>query len=522
MSRWLFVSIPLLVILIGVSPAFAKDIYFAPTSAGGNNGTDCADAYAYSDATYGWNQSSQQSAGNNLHVCSGTYTFAKGATILTSVNSGSSGSPITFIADQGVATFQAPYFSASGAIVIGNSYWTINGANNLTIQNTLNGTPGGSCIGGSCSYQQASRFIALNCTTCNVEIKQLTLADDYVHTAGSADGTGQPGNIGIIFLGSSNVTLDYITCHDSWTCFNGWGNNILAYNNTLYNCAAGWWFGSNAPTSSLVVHDNWFHDTGLWWTAADDFHLEDFHIFANSGSGSVSGLQVYNNHFGPENNSHYSTGAQTAHFFNEGPSVSPEIFNNLFDNGTTDFMPPIEISTSTGGSFTVSNALIVNNTFLGGYTGGGTGDENVILDSGVKGLTFENNVVTAGAGLVNQPGVFASGGLNQNAYDNGTSAPYAYQGNNEGSLTAWQSATGQDAASLYASIATLKVNSDGTLASGSPAIGLAVNLSSLGITALNSDKNGNPRPSSGAWDAGAYNGSSGALSPPTKLQAAVH
>jgi hypothetical protein len=38
----------------------------------------------------------------------------------------------------------------------------------------------------------------------------------------------------------------------------------------------------------------------------------------------------------------------------------------------------------------------------------------------------------------------------------------------------------------------------------SSAIGLGENLTNLGITALNSDKAGNPRPSTGPWDIGAY------------------
>jgi len=42
------------------------------------------------------------------------------------------------------------------------------------------------------------------------------------------------------------------------------------------------------------------------------------------------------------------------------------------------------------------------------------------------------------------------------------------------------------------------------LTSGSKAIGAGVNLTSLAITALDSDNLGNARPSSGAWDIGAY------------------
>ena len=501
--------------------AFATDIYFAPTSAGSNNGTSCGNAYAYSDATHGWSQSAQQSAGNNLHVCSGTYTLSAGGSFLNSVNSGTSGSPITWIADQGAVTVQAPYISGSGGATIGNAWWVLNGDNNLTIQNTLNGTSGGSCIGGSCSDQQASIFIELTCSTCNDVVENMSLVDNYVHSS-TGDNFGQAQSVGVYFLGSSNVTISGITCHDAWACLNGWGSNVLVYSNTFYNVATAWWFGPNVPTSSLIIHDNLCYDTGVWYTTADTFHLECFHIFPNSGTGNVSGLQFYNNFMGPQTN---SSGAQTADLFTEGPFTSPEIFNNVCYNLSTDFMPCFEFSTSTGGSFTWTNGLIVNNTTLqGSYSQGG--NESYIMDAGLTSVTFENNVVTAGIGLVDQPGSFASGGLNYNAYDSGTSSPFAYQGVNKSSLSAWQTATGQDANAIYDSISTLKISTTtGLLSSGSPIIGLGTNLTSLGITAL---ETGAPqtfgaggscgsgclaRPSSGAWDAGAYPYSSAGPTP---------
>src|SRR5205807_10323893 len=54
---------------------------------------------------------------------------------------------------------------------------------------------------------------------------------------------------------------------------------------------------------------------------------------------------------------------------------------------------------------------------------------------------------------------------------------------------------------------------DGQLQSGSVAIGAGVNLTSLGITSLNSDKAGLLRLTSGPWDAGAYRFAGGTLPP---------
>jgi len=65
-------------------PSFchATDIYFAQSAAGGNNGADCADAYAYTDGTHGINISGNWVAGNTLHIC-GTITGGNGANIVT-------------------------------------------------------------------------------------------------------------------------------------------------------------------------------------------------------------------------------------------------------------------------------------------------------------------------------------------------------------------------------------------------------------------------------------------------------
>jgi hypothetical protein len=75
----------------------------------------------------------------------------------------------------------------------------------------------------------------------------------------------------------------------------------------------------------------------------------------------------------------------------------------------------------------------------------------------------------------------------------------------ENNLAVWQKSCGCDLTSSYENPL---VNDDGTLQTGSPAVGFGMNLTSLGIDSLNYDKAGNARPSSGGWDAGAYEHSS--------------
>jgi hypothetical protein len=85
----------------------------------------------------------------------------------------------------------------------------------------------------------------------------------------------------------------------------------------------------------------------------------------------------------------------------------------------------------------------------------------------------------------------------------------------------WMSSSGFDS---HASIVNPNLTANFQLGSGSGAAG-GTNLSSLGITALNLDRAGNPRPTSGSWDRGAYQvgsaSGSNAPNPPTNLTVIV-
>lgn len=532
MSRWTTILSPLFVILVCAWTAAASDIYFAQTAAGSNNGTSCANAYAYNDSAHGWSVSSSQVAGNRLHVCSGTWTFGSGAVILTTSNAGTSSNPIQLIADQGSVTLQAPYFNAGGAIQITQANWVINGGSysNMTIQNTSNGTPGGGCVVGACSKQQASQFINFNGAS-NVTVENLTVANNYVLTPGASDGwcfnNCQPSNTSIEYINSNNILIDHVLCHDSWNCFNGWGNNVTISYTTAYNVAAASWYIAAGNVSGFQVHDNWWYGTGTWWTAGDDFHLENGHF--ETDGGSATGMMIYNNKFGPENNNHYGAGAQTSHIYISGNVSGLRFFNNLCANSPTDFMPCFE---ATNG---MPAATIVNNTFFSGAAQAGS--EGYSFDDGsITNLVFKNNVVVHGNGLVAQNGSFASGGLNNNAYDSQTPQQFGYDGANKTALSQWQNATGQDARAIYQSFSSLMVNADGTLQSGSPIIGLGANLGSLGIAALQSGApqdfgveggcgSGCIARGSGAWDGGAFPYSSSGgnpPNPPSNVVAVVH
>jgi hypothetical protein len=92
-----------------------------------------------------------------------------------------------------------------------------------------------------------------------------------------------------------------------------------------------------------------------------------------------------------------------------------------------------------------------------------------------------------------------------------------------GSHNIWYSASTPGSTAYATTIGVIEnplLNTNGTLQSGSPAIGVGTNLTSLGITALDSDYAGNARPLTGAWTIGAYNGGT-PPSPPSSLTGAV-
>ena len=119
--------------------------------------------------------------------------------------------------------------------------------------------------------------------------------------------------------------------------------------------------------------------------------------------------------------------------------------------------------------------------------------------------------------------------MHNNIYANCTSSNcFAFPGGYTTSFAAWQSYTNQDA-SPSAYVANADLSSAGVPQSGSPAIGVGANLTSLSlgsllnglIGTLDTDILGNPRPVIGPWVAGAYANSGTGPQPPTGLTGTV-
>ena len=465
-----------------------------------------------------------ESPGDISYIC-GTINAPAGATVLTIGWSGTSSAPIQLIFDSG-AIIQAPYLSASGGIVANGQSWvTINGGANGIIQNTLDGTSGQSCPGGACNVQSDSSAIYLTgCTHCTVE--NLNIASVYVRASGDTNQYG--AGINVRDSGISGAS------------------NVLLANNTISNAYSGisWFYGTNESgieikgdtigytnwgiavtalepldtVTGITIHDNNIHDHANW----DDYpspynnHHTGVFIFGNQTGNALSGCYVYNNYF----------------YGSFGSGVSPGLY--LDNSSTGDFtctaFNNVIVPSSTGsggkGALTAQNQsgsgpvdlIAYNNTIVA--TPASTGPSGLWVQGASMATTLENNIIYGWTyDLTTQTGA-GNPASNYNAWYTGVSALYYIGGAEYSTLEAWQSASGQDAGSISANpnlnLSTWVPNS------GSPVIGLGTNLYGIcsgqpnpGLGALCFDKNGTARPSSGNWDAGAYQNGSVVTIPPT-------
>jgi hypothetical protein len=533
---WVSVSFLLVFsFLLTASPGFASttsagNVYISQSGTG--SGTSCADALPvswFNNAANWGNGPTQIGPGTTAHLC-GTFTCTSTGqqNYLMVQGSGSSGNPITIKFETNALMTCAAWVNGHTPGVInlsGQSWIVLDGGTNGTIQNTLNGTAGASCLGGPCSLQDMTTFVYMSSGggAHDIEVKNLTCVDGYVHVAG-ADTSGGSTEC-VQFVNNNNITVDHITCHDTAVCINGWGNNFTMDFNELYNCNRCLTFGptGGGTLTNTVIHDNYIHDAGPWDNpGVDTFHHDGVHLFPG-GAATISGLQVYNNRFSQGGNC-----CQTADIYLEGNFTNPKVFNNVCDNTGGQWQWCLWTDDDIGGHTT--NPLIYNNTIVGNpYNANGA-----FRFRGTTGITFENNVFVGGGGLItldSTPSTIAF--ADYNTYDSGTGNGWNYNGTYSSTLLGWQTLCSCDVHSQLTAASAINLSSTGHPQSGSNVIGFATNLTSLGIALLDSDKPdpvgttgsgvGKARPSNGNWDGGAYQSGAAANrpAPPTGLTATV-
>jgi len=550
--------------------ASASDIYIAQNASGGNNGSDCADAHAASwfNSSSNWGSGSAKiGPGTTVHLCGAFAAPAGSNGFLTFQGNGSDGNPITVQFEAG-STISAPYWGTNGAISAnGGSYLVVDGvctasnsagqctATQGTVQATLNGSPGASCPGGPCQYQQNGFGVNLSpgsasCNNC--EIKNLTISNMYIHTAKSND---SGGNNGVELMGN-NISIDNNIIHDTcWAINTGYTSagtsNVSVFNNTLYNIDHGVAVGDdgNASLSGLYIYGNIIHDFSNWDTAGDYWHHDGIHVFANNSSKLAAPIAIYNNYIYGNWGNNLNAGIYIEVAVSGASIATHYVFNNIFapSSGTSANGAINDKVNGTCGSFYNNDGIGTGSVNAPGFNygeGGGTCSGGYVKNS-----------IFAGTGTNGNIGIYALNATptasDYNVWFNtylGDAMYYSANGQwfvcviHQPGCTgssAWDSTTGFDTHSTTSNplLTSSSSCSSGTAtgcnlsSSSSAAYSAGTNLYSTcngqpnpGLGALCYDYAGNQRPTSGNWDIGAfaYNGSGGsAPNAPTGLTASV-
>lgn len=514
----------LLGLTLSCGVAAANDVYVAQSSAGGNTGADCADAlvYTYFNTVGNWTSNAPTGTkigpGTTVHLC-GTFTAQAGASeYLVFQGSGTSGNPITLLFESG-AGLTAAYWSGPAIDIGSNSYVTINGGTNGIIQATQNGT-------GLANQQDNGVGVAgaHSANESNLIIENLTISNLYVHTctlpiANCTDEGGQ-NTYGIDVWDTSNLVITNNTISNvKWGIRYSYGSssysNVVISNNTISYVDHGVFAtpGSGAGTqTTFSANGNRITHLEVWDDQADDNHHDCFHINSVSGA-TFTAPAVYNNSCITDPGVNGNTcifGSPDANSM-----TAMQVFNNVCDSSlsTTNFFANCSL-----GIGLINNAVIVNNTVImpNANASGGTQPCTILLNGGTGG-TVENNILIYSALPEWFTGTGEYSAVDYNdfylVYSGGgwrmpTSTFYS-------TFSAWKTACGCDSHSFTTNP---NLNASYTPMAGSPVIGAGANLTSLGITALASDKAGNLRPSSGPWDVGAYEFVTG-VNPPAGLTA---
>jgi hypothetical protein len=513
----------ILALMLSASFAFGTTRYVAQTAGTFSGGTNCNGHTAITVATF---NAATQAPGDINYIC-GTLTASGGGSLLAPKGNGSSGSPVSIIFDTG-ATMTAPYWSVTaGAISLdGHSWYVVDGGtvcgrvgNASTGSDvTCNGQIIATANGNLLANQQTTVGIT-GAGMSNVEIRNVGFINLFVHPTGGAELADHTQQNAIRFTGSNNLIHNNYISNAGWALFTNFANGdtgVQIYNNYIANMDHGVAYATeNANTNAthLLIYGNHFGSMVNWDGCSGNCHHDSVHLFVCDAGCTGSALTgaIYNNLFSGD-----SGFSNTANIYYEG-TVHVHVFNNVVDNsccGENMNNGAIE----PGGT----NNLTANNTVIGS----GTGTQTTVLveQGGGTGQRFQNNIITTGAGFWKpSDGTFTA--ISNNLYANGSSNYWICNANfyDFTQLSSWTSGC-SDSGSTTVSSALL--NSNYTLQASSAAKALGTNLTSLCTgddVPLCTDAVGVPRPSTGTWDAGAIQYSSGLqIKPPSNLNGVVH
>jgi hypothetical protein len=572
-------------LLTHLAHATATNFYVTPSGSAVGNcpaGTTSTPNVAFgSMSSSNWGTGTGQIGPGTTVLLCGTWNVTAGAAGFQVLGSGSSGGGYITIQADTTFVMQSAYLGSLGGELFsrscgpqasclagitvygGRSYVILDGVGAGIIQNTANGT--------NLANQQSSVGIYINGGD-HIIVRGWTIQDIYLNAGSSSGATDTVGwysadirvDNGATNLAVYNNTL--LHAHAGLTTdTNGttgpnncptpigvtgattpasvpapsgnWG--ICLYNNTLSE--HGWQILAGGQ-GTVNIFSNQEGDIGSnlgwlnWQFPTSTYHQDGIFIWGDETY--LLTAYVYNNY------SHGDLGqsSPSGHLYCASNDISGTnasgcsliAFNNVIvQTGSTQWPNDAKndqlISVDLD-SYSISGPVkLYNNTLVGGayglemYTSGSSPQggataftwENTIWEPSIPGTAtgwFDNST--------NGGVVMSSVTAKDNVYYNGNKNPWNLNSTNESTLSAWKTACSCDTGSL---VSNPLLNSNYTLQSGSPARGLGANLTSLGITALNYDIAGDARPSTGAWDAGAYQGQGTPnVTPPTGLTAVIH
>lgn len=475
----------------------AEDIYVSQS--GGGDGSSCVSAQsaAWFNTSGNWGDGSGKiSSGDTVHLC-GTITSQ-----LSAQGSGSSGSVITILFESGAKIQPSTFCNGSGCLNIANkSYMLIDGGTTCGYVNQTNTACNGQILNTTAKPTSSSFGIVADGAQ-NVEIRNMTIGPLY---QAENDFVGGIDIRGIQNLGGSNgfpylVHNNHIQYAASGIVYVPSGNNdngFQAYNNWIENINSSVDISNNnnGTLTGALIHDNHFGSTAAWDYTGCPSHHNSLHAF--SYTQTASGIKYYNNLVDGD----WGTCSTAALFIEGSGSLISDsyIYNNYFNITQSTNLSGGLLSISSGGNTLISNntlkSNLANNT---GFWVDGTGTSSIV---------FENNIidgVSSGQSFITKDlSKFSS--IDFNVYSQARSVEVfavcpsscTYYNN----LAAWQTVTGDEAHSLLSTNeAYAKLNSDGSLQSGSPAIDAGISLASY----YDTDIINTSRPQGSAWDIGAY------------------
>ena len=537
-SRFSGKILPVVVLGLGIAGAAhgqAANVYVTQSgsSTGNCTGSPLLSAAQFNNAANWGTAPNQIGPGTTVLIC-GTLT-----TGLTFHGSGVAGHPITLKFASGAVMSSPVWPWISGAInSSSHSYLVIDGGTNGVIKNTANG------IG--LANQSVTTAIQLgpnSGNTSNVEIKNLTCANMFIMTAGSAWPSGLNNNhLNCIYDGGSggNISIHNNVMHDAAWMINFQGNagssGISIYANEIYNFDHGFALGldncsPSCSATNVAFHDNHVHDPGNWDDPADSNHHDGIHIYDNAGNNpmTINGVAVYNNLFDGNWGAHFTAEIYCQPY--PGTIENFRIYNNVFampsplagGNGL------VTCDNSSGATLSV-----YNNTFIGGKAQ--NGNQFYCFKTARDKIDFRNNVfancpVPIGEYNIGQP-LPTIVNWDHNVYENTTSY-WGWGSAIYKTFAGFQAACGCDLIDSKAT-GTNYSTSLGIPMTGSPVLDAGTDLCGvLGCTgylqSLTKDTSAgdtrNPilRPTgANAWDIGAYQVSNVSLpAAPTGLTATV-